>query len=454
MIEAALSDAADAMRGSLDGAERRFRGVSTDTRSLRSDELYFALQGPNFDGHSFVPDAADKGAAGVVVSKTVDCAIPQIRVDDTLTALGDLAAEWRERMPARVVGLTGSNGKTTLKEMIASCLSQRATTIATAGNLNNEIGVPLMLLRLAPEHEFAVIEMGANHIGEIAYLTDRVAPHVVVITNAGPAHLEGFGSLDGVARGKGEILQASPRPRFAVLNADDHYFDFWRELVADIPMLSFGTGDDADFRAEDIRPKPDGLEFELCFESHRVPIRLGLPGRHNALNAAAAGAVARGLDLSPEEVQRGLNAVSPVSGRLNHGAGPGGVRLIDDSYNANPTSVQAAADYLGAQDAEGWLILGDMAELGDDADDLHRSTGEAIRESGVTRVFAVGRHAQDVVAGFGSGGNAFDDVETLVDALRDELDKHAPANLLVKGSRSMRMERVLDALRVDSGEVH
>ena len=454
MIEAALSDAADAMRGSLEGAERRFCGVSTDTRSLQSDELYFALQGPNFDGHSFVPDAADKGAAGVVVSKAVDSTIPQIRVDDTLAALGDLAADWRERMPARVVGLTGSNGKTTLKEMIASCLSQRATTIATAGNLNNEIGVPLMLLRLAPEHEFAVIEMGANHIGEIAYLTDRVAPHVVVITNAGPAHLEGFGSLDGVARGKGEILQASPRPRFAVLNADDHYFDFWRELVTDIPTLSFGTGDDADFRADSIRTKPDGLEFDLCFESHRVPIRLGLPGRHNALNAAAAGAVARGLDLSPEEVQRGLNAVSPVSGRLDFGTGPGGVRLIDDSYNANPTSVQAAADYLGAQDGEGWLVLGDMAELGEDANELHRSTGEAIRTSGVTRVFATGPHAQYVVAGFGAGATHFDDVDALVEALRGELDEHAPASLLVKGSRSMRMERVLDALRVDRGEVH
>ncbi|MDJ0739893.1 MAG: UDP-N-acetylmuramoyl-tripeptide--D-alanyl-D-alanine ligase [Gammaproteobacteria bacterium] len=454
MIEAALSAAAHAMQGSLHGAERDFRGVSTDTRTLRADELYFALQGPNFDGHSFVPDAADKGAAGVVVSRAVDCTIPQIQVDDTLLALGDLAADWRGQMPARVVGLTGSNGKTTLKEMISSCLSQRAATIATEGNLNNEIGVPLMLLRLAPEHQFAVIEMGANHIGEIAYLTDRVAPHVVVITNAGPAHLEGFGSLDGVAQGKGEILQGEPRPRFAVLNADDHYFDYWREFVADIPMLSFGTGELADFRASDIRPQADGIEFELSFESSRIPIRLGMPGRHNAVNASAAAAVARGLDLTPEEIQRGLNSVSPVAGRLNATIGAHGVRLIDDSYNANPTSVLAAAEYLGAQDAEGWLVVGDMAELGNDADELHRSTGESIRESGVRRVFAVGPHSRFIVEGFGSGARWFEGVEELITELRGEIEAAAPGNLLVKGSRSMRMERVLDALRADAGEVH
>ncbi len=454
MIEAALSAAAGAMQGSLQGSERDFRGVSTDTRTLRADELYFALQGPNFDGHSFVPDAAEKGAAGVVVSQAVDCAIPQIRVDDTLMALGDLAADWREQMPARVVGLTGSNGKTTLKEMIASCLSQRATTIATEGNLNNEIGVPLMLLRLAPEHEFAVIEMGANHIGEIAYLTDLVAPHVVAITNAGPAHLEGFGSLDGVAQGKGEILKGASRPRFAVLNADDHYFEYWREFVADIPTLSFGTAEGADFRAADIRSHADGIEFELCFESSRLPIRLGLPGRHNALNASAAAAVARGLDLSPEEIQRGLNSVSPVSGRLDFAAGAHGVRLIDDSYNANPTSVLAAAEYLGAQDAEGWLVLGDMAELGDDADELHRSTGASIRERGVGRVFAVGPHSRFTVDGFGAGASWFEGVDELINALQTEIDASPPANVLVKGSRSMRMERVLDALRADVGEVH
>ena len=241
-----LSAAASAMQGNLHGADRRFNGVSTDTRTLQGGELFFALSGPNFDGEQFVGQANAKGAAAAVVTSIADDDIAQIRVSDTRKALGELGAAWRAEQSATVVGVTGSNGKTTLKELIAACLSRVAPTLATEGNLNNDIGMPLMLLRIASSHQYAVVEMGANHAGEIAYLTGLAKPDVVVITNAGAAHLEGFGSIEGVAHAKGEILEGSPRPVTAVLNADDDYFDYWCSRVTDIGVLSFGFGADAD----------------------------------------------------------------------------------------------------------------------------------------------------------------------------------------------------------------
>lgn len=453
MMVATLAEAAATMRGRLAGPDAIFRGVCTDTRRLRADELFVALKGPNFDGSAFVRDAATRGAAGAVVSEAVDSALSQIEVGDTLIALGDLAADWRRQMPARVVGLTGSNGKTTLKEMIASCLGRVARTLATEGNLNNEIGVPLMLLRLAPEHEFAVIEMGANHAGEIAYLTDRVAPDVVVITNAGPAHLEGFGSIEGVAKAKGEILAASPRPEFAVLNADDAYFDFWCSQADDLRIVSFGTSDGADVRVGNIAATDDGIAFDLSIHGNAKRIRLPFGGRHNALNAAAAAAVTTALGLSPDVIAEGLPATRPASGRLQALRGVNGLRIFDDSYNANPSSVRAAVEFLGGHPGEGWLVLGDMAELGEGADEFHRQVGELAKAVGVSRLFAVGAHSRHAADAFGSGATWHESVDAAIDALEGEIPGGAAVNLLVKGSRSMQMERVVRRFAASSANV-
>ena len=269
-----LAIAADFMHGQLHGADHPFDGVSTDTRSLQEGELFVALQGPNFDGCDYVGQARDKGAAGAVVPALVDEELPQIAVEDSKHALGLLGAAWRQQLSPVVVGITGSNGKTTLKELTAACLATAAPTVATHGNLNNDIGMPLMLTRIEEHHRFAVLEMGANHAGEIAYLTALARPDIVAITNAGAAHLEGFGSLDGVARAKGEILCGETRPKVAVLNADDHYFDYWSALVEDTQLITFGIDGDADVRASNIEAEAGSSSFGLHMPGGEIDVVL------------------------------------------------------------------------------------------------------------------------------------------------------------------------------------
>ncbi len=440
-----LSQAAGAMRGRLEGADGPFAGVSTDTRTIREGQLFFALQGPNFDGRDYVGAAREQGAAAAVVAGHVNDAATQIVVDDAKAALGRFAAAWRKEHDTTVVAITGSNGKTTLKEMVAACLKQQAPTLATQGNLNNDIGMPLMLTRIDATHRYAVLEMGANHIGEIAYLVSLANPDVVVITNAGAAHLEGFGSIDGVARGKGEILQNADRPRVAVLNADDHYFQYWASLVSDITCFSFGFCEAADVRADDIVASASSTNFTLHVGGESIVITLPLVGVHNVRNACAAAAVAHALSVSLDDIRAGLENVSPVAGRLQPVRGVHGATLFDDSYNANPLSVIAAAEFLSALPGESWLVLGDMKELGDDASELHREVGEAARASGVNRLFAYGDLASSAVEGFGENARWFGSLDALVDALSEAL--RSDVSVLVKGSRSMRMERVIDALR-------
>ncbi len=442
---ATLSAAADCMDGVLHGDDCDFEGVSTDTRTLRGGELFFALQGPNFDGCDYVNAARQSGAAGAVVPGLVSDDLAQITVDDTRRALGRFASAWRAGQNATVIGITGSNGKTTLKELIRACLQGQAPTLATQGNLNNDIGMPLMLTRITAEHRYAVIEMGANHAGEIAYLTSLARPDVVAITNAGPAHLEGFGSLVGVSRAKGEILQGENRPSVAVLNADDKYFDYWSSLVTDIRSLSFGLGPDADVRAEDIDPGIEDSRFRLCLPAAEVDIRLPLAGIHNVRNACAAAAVAHALGVEAGDIKLALEGVSPVSGRLQPLRGSNGATLFDDTYNANPVSVIAAAEFLAQLSGESWLVLGDMKELGVDAAAMHREVGEAVRQRGIDRLFGLGDLSRNAVEGFGEHGSWFGSIDALVDELSATLTDSV--NLLVKGSRSMRMERVVDALR-------
>ena len=440
-----LMTAAEAMQGVLQGQDAAFNGVSTDTRSVQAGELFFALSGPNFDGADFVAQAAAKGAAGAVVEDQAVSDIPQITVDDTRLALGRLGSAWRQQQAATVVGVTGSNGKTTLKEMIAACLSQIASTIATAGNLNNEIGMPLMLLRIKESHQYAVIEMGANHGGEIAYLASLALPDVVVITNAGPAHLEGFGSLKGVAEGKGEILQSAKRPQCAVLNADDDYFEYWQSLVADVATLTFGLSETADVSAIDIESGADSTRFQLRLPGDSIAIRLPLAGIHNVRNACAAAAVAHALGIPVSAVKAGLESVQPVDGRLQPVNGLHGATLYDDSYNANPLSVTAAGEFVASLEGAGWMVLGDMGELGDDALDMHKDVGAALRDAGIDRVFAVGELSKATIEGFGDGGKWFASMDELIEGVGRDLRTNV--NVLVKGSRSARMERAVEAFR-------
>lgn len=444
-MNSTLSSVADAMQGTLSGADRSFVGVSTDTRSVKNGELFFALSGPNFDGSEFVAQASAKGAAGAVVAAAAESDIAQIAVQDTRLALGQLGSAWRQQHTATVVGVTGSNGKTTLKEMIAACLAQSAPTIATAGNLNNDIGMPLMLLRIDSSHQFAVLEMGANHGGEIAYLTSLALPDVVVISNAGASHLEGFGSLKGVAEGKGEILQGSPRPRIAVLNADDDYFDYWMSLADDIEVCSFGLSEKADINASNIRCGKAASEFLLNLRDAQINVQLPLPGLHNVRNACAAAAVASSLGVSAAQIRVAMQSVAAISGRLQAIAGLRGATLYDDSYNANPVSVLAAASFVAELDGDNWMVLGDMGELGDDARELHGEVGSALHDLGIDRVFAIGDLSKTTVAKFGERGEWFSEIDELTACLASRLS--AQVNVLVKGSRAARMERVVSAIR-------
>lgn len=444
-MNALLSQAAESMHGTLHGADQPFDGVSTDTRTLQSGELFFALSGPNFDGGAFVGEARNKGAAGAVVASIVDAKIAQITVADTRLALGELSAAWRSEQPVTVIGVTGSNGKTTLKEMIAACLAQRAPTLATQGNLNNDIGMPLMLLRIDSSHRYAVLEMGANHAGEIAYLTTLAHPDVVVITNAAAAHLEGFGSIEGVAHAKGEILQGEPRPDIAVLNADDEHYGYWCSLVADIDVLSFGFSESADVRADDVVVDKGQSRFILSISGAGMPVVLPLAGMHNVQNACAAAAVATALGMSPESIVTALESVDPVTGRLQPLNGQNGATLYDDSYNANPLSVIAAGEFLASLPGKNYLVLGDMKELGDDEQRLHSEVGQALASAGIDRLFVFGELSRHAADAFGAGGAWFDSLEDLIAEVAAGLSEDV--NVLVKGSRAMRMERVVDALR-------
>ena len=439
-----LATAADSMQGKLHGADHPFNGVSTDTRTLKRGELFIALQGPNFDGCDYVGQARDKGAAGAVVPTLVDADISQIAVDDSKRALGDLGAAWRQQLSPIVVGVTGSNGKTTLKELTAACLATTAPTLATHGNLNNDIGMPLMLTRIEERHRFAVLEMGANHAGEIAYLTALAKPDIVVITNAAEAHLEGFGSLDGVARAKGEILCGESRPKVAILNADDHYFGYWSTLVEDTQLITFGIDADADVRAHNIETEAGRSSFDLHLPVGDIDINLPLSGRHNVRNACAAAAIAVAVGIDVADIKSALESVQPVEGRLRRLAGTGGATIYDDSYNANPLSVVAAAEFLASLPGNNLLVLGDMGELGDDAARLHAETGSQVRAAGISRLLATGDLSRNTVEGFGDGASWHADIDELAARVASELD--ADTNVLVKGSRFMQMERVVAAL--------
>jgi UDP-N-acetylmuramoyl-tripeptide--D-alanyl-D-alanine ligase len=444
-----LAEAAARAGGVLKGADASFQGVGTDTRKDLTDRLFVALRGARFDGHDYARAARERGAVALLVDHPLDLDLPQWVVEDTRGALGRLAAAHRDDFAGRIVAVTGSNGKTTCKEMIAAVLGQAGRVRATSGNLNNDIGMPLTLLE-ARDEGFLVLEMGANHAGEIAYLSSIARPDVAVITNAGRAHLEGFGSLEGVARAKGEIALGLPPDGTFIVPSDSPWTDLWRGLAGRRTMLTCGPDESAGVRAPldgvHSRWDKEGFRTEFRVEAGGQALALGLSlaGIHNVRNAMIAAAVALVLGITPRALQAGLAAMRPVPGRLFPRRGPGGLRVIDDTYNANPDSVLAAIDVLVRLAGRHLLVLGDLGELGPEAHSLHRQLGEAARRSGVDALYTVGVLSAAASQGFGDGARHFESQSDLIAALRAEVG--ARDLVLIKGSRLAAMDRVADAL--------
>jgi len=441
-----LSQAAKYLGAVYSGNDIEFHGVSTDTRSVQSGELFVALQGENFDAHDYIHQAVEAGAVAAIVSQPVQTKVPCLLVDDTRKALGVLASAWRSSFNLPVVAVTGSNGKTTVKEMIASILNINGNPLVTKGNLNNDIGVPQTLFNIDKQHSHAVIEMGANHIKEIAYLASLAKPNVGVVTNAMPAHLEGFGSLDGVATAKGEMFDALTESAVAIVNVDDQYAEQWQQRAQPARVLGFGLSDAAEVSAEQIQFKPLDwtTQFVLKTPVGEITVTLPLAGRHNVMNALAASAACLALDISLQDIQQGLANMQCVSGRLMSNISPQGATIIDDSYNANPASLQAGLDVLAMMPGKRILVIGDMAELGGDSYALHSQVANMAREHDVQYLFALGEQSAAAVEKFGNGGQHFNSHEELEASLRTELDEHSV--VLIKGSRRMQMERIVKAM--------
>ena len=449
MLNQRLAEVALWTRGELRGADAAVRGVSTDTRTLQADDLFVALKGEHHDGHAHLGEAAARGAAGALVARRIDTDLPQVVVADTLLALGDLASAVRAQRDVRVAGITGSNGKTTVKTLAAAILAHHGRTHGNAGNFNNEIGLPLSLLSMPEDTQYAVLEMGAGKPGDIAYLAAIARPAIGLVNNIAPAHLERMGSIEGVAETKGAMYEALPADGVAIINADDAFAGFFAQLAGARRVLRFGLEHDADVRAESVRLDADGSAFRLSTPAGVIDVKLPLPGRHNVANALAAASIAHAFDVPLATIAAGLQHADAVGGRLVRKRTRGGWIVIDDSYNANPGSAAAAIATLVLQPDERWLVLGDMAELGTNAVALHAQIGREARERGVQKLFAVGALSVYAAQAFGAGAQHFADQASLIEALRAQL--RAGVTVLVKGSRSSRMERVSAALLDGNG---
>jgi UDP-N-acetylmuramoyl-tripeptide--D-alanyl-D-alanine ligase len=451
MIPVSLSWVAEQSKGQLVGPNQQdliVSGVSTDTRTISNGDVFLALKGPNFDGHKFIETAKDKGAIGLIVSEHVETSLPYILVEDTKLALGALGAAVKAEVAPKTVGITGSSGKTTVKEMVAAILSRRGKVLATKGNFNNDLGVPMTLLRLEREHEFAVIEMGANHLGEIAYTTSLVKPDAATIVNAAAAHLEGFGSLLGVARAKSEIFKGLSDKGLAVVNADSQFADFWLGKLKYNRVQTFSAEKQADAYAEDITLGLDGCaQFDLVTKQGRIGITLSLPGLHNVNNALVAASLALEVGATLDDVREGLRHMAHVSGRLQVKQLTNQVKILDDTYNANVGSVNAAIDLLGSFAGRKILILGDMAELGEKARYYHEQVGEYAKQKGVDELYTLGVLSQSASAVYENNGKHFSELEQLISFLNEQVVyEKCDITVLVKGSRSARMELVVKAL--------
>jgi UDP-N-acetylmuramoyl-tripeptide--D-alanyl-D-alanine ligase len=442
-----LSEIALATKGQLLGADVEIKSVGIDSRAIQTQQLFVALKGENFDGHDYATHSLEKGAAAVMVSD--DVASPAVLVKDTRLALGDLAAHWRHKFSIPVVAITGSNGKTTVKEMLAAIL--RATVgadekvLATQGNLNNDIGLPLTMLNLNQQHEFAVLEMGMNHLGEIRYLTHLAEPDVALVNNAGSAHIGELGSCEAIAEAKGEIFEGLTKTGIAIINADDVFADFWKKISSKNKQMTFGLNGNSDVSAR-YQLNANNSNIELITPVGSVDFDLPVPGEHNVRNALAAATTAIALNVPLNKIAQGLSNFSGVKGRLQPKSGFAGARVIDDTYNANPLSMKAAIDVLAANQGQRIFVMGDMAELGDDAAKMHAEIGAYAKSANIETFFAVGKLTPEATKAFGSSAQHFESVEALVDALKKQMNSNV--TVLVKGSRSARMERVVDLIQV------
>ena len=447
MISLSLSQMAAVLNGELRGADATVDAVTTDTRKITPGCLFVALKGERFDAHDFAEGAKAAGAGALLVGRPLDCDLPQVVVNDTRLAFGELAAWVRQQVPARVVALTGSSGKTSVKEMTASILGQCGNTLYTAGNLNNDIGVPMTLLRLTPEHEYAVIELGANHQGEIAWTVSLTRPEAALVNNLAAAHLEGFGSLAGVAKAKGEIFTGLAENGVAILNADNNDWLNWQTLIGDRTVWRFSPNQaDSDFSADNVHITSHGTEFTLRTPVGSVDVLLPLPGRHNIANALAAAALATAVGADLQAVKAGLATLKAVPGRLFPVRLAENQLLLDDSYNANVGSMTAAVQVLSEMPGYRILVAGDMAELGDESESCHRQVGEAAKAAGIDSVISVGALSKNISDASGAGEH-FVEKAAAIARLRALIAEHQFVTILVKGSRSAAMEEVVGALQ-------
>ena len=437
----------NATKPGMSAGDPLLTGVSTDSRSVCPGELFIALSGISFDGHTFLARAAERGAAAALVSRIdAEATIPQILVSDTRLALGRLAQVWRRRFTIPVLALTGSNGKTTVKEMLRAIfvahLGNADAVLATEGNLNNDIGVPQMLLRLSAGHQLAIFELGMNHLGEIAYLTRLVDPDASLVIMAGTAHIGELGSREAIAEAKGEIYTALKPDGIAVINMHDRFGTYWKALAGSRPVIGFGVSADDDVLGMFAPDAGSGLTIR--WQGNEIAVQLKVLGQHNQRNAlaAAAGAVALGVPL--RAIKAGLETFSGVAGRLQAYRGHNSATIIDDTYNANPDSVKAAIAVLAKLPSPRILVLGDMGELGHEGPAMHADVCAFARDAGIDALYATGDLMRGAVKVFGTGAEHFQQIDVLVNALKPRLT--AGTNVLVKGSRFMAMERVVAQL--------
>ena len=447
MISVTLRQLAGILHGELHGQDLTLDTVTTDTRKVTPGCLFVALKGERFDAHDFVGHAKNGGAGALLVSRKLDIDLPQLVVEDTRLAFGELAAWVRQQVPARVVALTGSSGKTSVKEMTAAILSECGNTLYTSGNLNNDIGVPMTLLRLTKEHQFAVIELGANHQGEIAWTVGLTRPEAALVNNLAAAHLEGFGSLAGVAKAKGEIFSGLPLNGVAILNADNNDWLNWQATIGDRKTWRFSpNAANSDFTATNIHVTSRGTAFTLQTPTGNVDVLLPLPGRHNIANALAATALAMAVGANLQAVKAGLANLKAVPGRLFPVVLGENKLLLDDSYNANVGSMTAAVQVLSEMPGYRVMVVGDMAELGAESEACHAQVGDAAKAAGIDRVLSVGTLSKTISDASGVGEH-FTDKSAVIARLQTLIAEHQIITVLVKGSRSAAMEEVVRALQ-------
>lgn len=453
-----LKEIARWMEARFEGEDKIISGIAIDSRTLSDNELFFALVGERVNGHDYIEEVTRRQAAGIVISQPVESLIPQLYVKDTRLALGQLGKHYRDQFKMPMAAITGSYGKTTVKEMLASILSVAGPGFATRGNLNTEIGVPLTLLQLTEAHQWAVIEMGARKIGDIAYLMEIAKPTVALINNAGIAHIEMFGSENAVRNAKGELFSSLSEEGTAVINIEDPHLPYWKSLLKGQNIFSFGSGSLAQLRLSKIQYGSESSIFKLSYQNQEIMVTLFAPGEHNVRNAMGAAATALAMGASLASVKVGLEKFRPVSGRLQFITGISNLKIIDDTYNANPVSMRAALSVLASQPGQKFFVMGDMLELGKYAESWHQDIGEEAKRLGIHKMYGIGKLTMNAIIGFGDNGKHYEDKKSLMNDLINDIKeikdiKDTKQNgshdvtVLVKGSRGMRMEEVVSVLQ-------